>query len=346
MTPLRARLRTATLLSVFVVSASVAAAPAQAGDATTWYVSPSVTSAGIGSCGSPDFTSIQTAVDASGPNDTILVCPGFYDERVAIVGSGHDGLTIRSTQPWKATIRVAPDHPDGEELLGISGSRRVTIQHLRFLAVGNQVCELAVGPMIRVSEAVNVNIRANRMRSLGNNTLDFDCGYQEGIRLVDSTGRVQLNLIKDFLSEGIVSTEGPDAGTLRVLRNSIRYHHAAADDIITNGNGINLEFGGGMRSIVKGNRVVGLSTVGQGSEDTPQLRLGIYVDSPVARVRDNIVRRADYGLFVSSRTSAVVDGNASLGNKTYDCFGSNGAEADWTNNIGDSASPTGICVAP
>ena len=35
-------------------------------------------------CGDADFTSIQAAVDAANPGETILVCPGTYNEWVVI----------------------------------------------------------------------------------------------------------------------------------------------------------------------------------------------------------------------------------------------------------------------
>src|SRR5207245_7373758 len=39
-----------------------------------------------GDCPQATFTTIQAAVNASGPNDTIKVCPGTYTEQVQIVG--------------------------------------------------------------------------------------------------------------------------------------------------------------------------------------------------------------------------------------------------------------------
>src|SRR6266849_5714756 len=56
-------------------------------------------------CPSATFTTIQAAVDASGPNDTIKVCPGTYREQVRIVGHVHDGLKLESLQPWQAVIQ-------------------------------------------------------------------------------------------------------------------------------------------------------------------------------------------------------------------------------------------------
>ena len=43
-------------------------------------------------CPTAQFITVQAAVNASGPNDTVKVCPGTYPEQVRIDGPGHDGL--------------------------------------------------------------------------------------------------------------------------------------------------------------------------------------------------------------------------------------------------------------
>jgi len=55
-------------------------------------------------CPDADFSSIQAAVDAAAPGDTIEVCPGTYREQVTI---DKDNLTLVSEKHWKATI-LAP----------------------------------------------------------------------------------------------------------------------------------------------------------------------------------------------------------------------------------------------
>jgi hypothetical protein len=64
-----------------------------------------------------DFRTIQDAVDATGKNATIKVEPGKYKEGVRVVGSKHDGLTIKGTgkNPKKVILegKNAKD-PDGQ----------------------------------------------------------------------------------------------------------------------------------------------------------------------------------------------------------------------------------------
>src|SRR2546426_839125 len=58
-----------------------------------------------GDCPQATFTTIQAAVNASGPNDTIKVCPGTYTEQVQIIGHIHDGIRLESLTPLAATIK-------------------------------------------------------------------------------------------------------------------------------------------------------------------------------------------------------------------------------------------------
>ena len=78
---------------------------------------------------------VQKAVDASNQNDTILVCPGTYRGYV-VVGPDKDGLTIRGTDPWKATLMP----PLGE--MSTAGEKPV---------------------MVTVDEATDVTIRGLRI---------------------------------------------------------------------------------------------------------------------------------------------------------------------------------------
>ena len=71
------------MLGIFFVPTAQAAT-------TTLYVAPS--GSGGGSCSTPDYNTIQAAVTAASPGDTIVVCPGTYSEQVTI----DKGVTIRS----------------------------------------------------------------------------------------------------------------------------------------------------------------------------------------------------------------------------------------------------------
>ena len=83
-----------------------------------------------GDCPQATFVLIQDAVNASGPNDTIKVCPGTYTEQVQIVGHTHDGLRLESLTPLAAIIKwPAVDTPPTEHVLvHITDADRVSIR--------------------------------------------------------------------------------------------------------------------------------------------------------------------------------------------------------------------------
>jgi hypothetical protein len=58
-----------------------------------------------GDCPQATYPTIQSAVNASGPHDTVKVCPGTYPEQVRIAGHNHDGLKLESLTPLAATIK-------------------------------------------------------------------------------------------------------------------------------------------------------------------------------------------------------------------------------------------------
>src|SRR3989454_3271645 len=83
-----------------------------------------------GDCPQATFTTIQAAVNASGPNDTVKVCPGTYTEQVQITSHDHDGLRLESLQPLAATIKwPSIDTPLAEHVLvHVTDADRVSIR--------------------------------------------------------------------------------------------------------------------------------------------------------------------------------------------------------------------------
>src|SRR6185312_4804116 len=77
-------------------------------------------------CPNAPYTSIQAAVDAAGPNDTVKVCPGTYNEQIRI-GSGKDGLKLESTKKLEAIIKWPTVETFPLALVDINGSDRVRL---------------------------------------------------------------------------------------------------------------------------------------------------------------------------------------------------------------------------
>jgi hypothetical protein len=197
--------------------------------------------------------SIQKAVDDSADHDTILVCPGTYEEQVTVLG--RNDLTIRSVVPFKAVILTPQVLDSGAPyLVGIGLSRNDTLQGFTLVARTAAPCQV-LGAAILTAEATGVMIRGNRIRATGPKTLG-DCGFFEGIQVgfgvimpasasvtagvrhawsvaapavapaagpPPSRATVAFNSIRDFKGAGIVAS---DAGTRALIRrNSVRFWH-------------------------------------------------------------------------------------------------------------------------
>ena len=84
------------------------------------------------------FTSIQAAVDAAQPGDTIRICPGVYNEQVvitkanlALVGAGAGVTAVRPTVLTpKTTSVVAPGQPAQSPILLVDGVSGVSVAGL------------------------------------------------------------------------------------------------------------------------------------------------------------------------------------------------------------------------
>ena len=247
--------RLAIALLLGMLAADLVATPGTYAAAGTTRMVDTDGHASAGDCSGHGFArkSIQKAVDDSASNDTILVCPGTYEEQVTALGRNH--LTIRSKVPFKAVI-LAPQvlDPAAPYLVGIGLSHGDTFQGFTLVARTAAPCD-AVGAAILTAEATGVMIRGNRIRASGPQTLGA-CGFFEGIQVgfgiitptgasvtagvkhawskaapaavpagvaIPSRATVAFNAIRDYKGAGIAAT---DAGTRALIRrNSVRFWH-------------------------------------------------------------------------------------------------------------------------
>ncbi|MCY7418990.1 MAG: right-handed parallel beta-helix repeat-containing protein [Chloroflexi bacterium] len=180
-------------------------------------------------------TTIQSAIDAANPGDTVLVCPGTYTEQVVITVND---LTVRSTGKWTAVIKPRASLPD-DFLVGIGDAKGITFQGFKLVAPTTGDCiDVPVG--ILVIGTRDTIVRGNQIRAAGPNTLG-ECGFDIGIALgpdfvisgatsvtpsgfdVPTHAAVIFNSVQDFKAAGIVAS---GQGTIaNIQRNSIRYYH-------------------------------------------------------------------------------------------------------------------------
>ncbi len=140
------RLRLITVLGSAALLATLVAAPVAANGVTTRYVALTPVATGGGSCAQPDYNTIQDAVNAANPGDTIRICAGTYGggtwvgtENLSFVGDG------------AATTIL--DGGGGSRLFGVSASA-VSFTGLAF--INGSAGWVDDGGAIRAASAVTV----------------------------------------------------------------------------------------------------------------------------------------------------------------------------------------------
>jgi parallel beta helix pectate lyase-like protein len=117
----------------------------------------------LAQCPNAAYTSIQAAVNASGPGDQIRVCPGTYLEQVLISGPSHDGLTLFSQQPLQAIIKAPPLMTDPGDIVRVNDADDVTIRH--FTITGplpdHLFCSLFTRTGVRIDGNGSATLRDN-----------------------------------------------------------------------------------------------------------------------------------------------------------------------------------------
>ena len=140
------RARLSTLVSAFVVVASICGIASQSANAAPKLrIVPTA------------YPTIQSAVDAAQPGDTIAVHPGTYREQISI----DKDLAIIGSGPGSTTIRAPGTLVDGEDgrtsIVEIRGGASVAISRLTVSGPGSGTCANgALGSGIQVLDAAHL----------------------------------------------------------------------------------------------------------------------------------------------------------------------------------------------
>jgi hypothetical protein len=329
-----------TVGALLATIAPAAAAPAGTTPTTTWYVAPggpTPTQSG-GSCATPDFGSIQAAIDASGPGDTIVVCDGTYRQTAIIEGSAHDGLTLIGATPWGATL-VAPRAGTADGVISVDGADRVTIQHLRIVA--RETCDDLSFAGIEVEDARAMDIRANRVLTSPTAWAN-DCAFVMGISTNESSGTIRSNRIETWLDAGIGVGIGIDQSfTVRITGNSLRFAPPRRPSGVTP---FGIQAGTPSETasfLVAGNAVTVAPRI-KGTAADPSVVFGIIVGGQRGLIRDNRSTGSGIALLINGFEGFTARSNFARGLIT-DCFGD--PSQTWIGNDGRpwKSEPADIC---
>jgi len=171
-----------------------------------------------GDCPATAFTSIQAAVDASGPNDTIKVCPDTYAEQVQITGHNHDGLKLVSVQPLGAVIQwPAVDTPlTDHQLVDVKNADRVSIRGFTITGPFNSLgCSTDRHEGVLFENAFDGRLAYNHVTLIwDSNPALFGCQQGDAVAVgrrlsnappfgVSASARVENNWIDQYQKNGV-----------------------------------------------------------------------------------------------------------------------------------------------
>jgi len=252
-------------------------------------------------CPGSTYPTIQAAVTAASPGDTILVCPGTYTEQVTIP-AGKNNLTLRSKTPLGAIIKAPAVMVTPKAIVRVNGASNVKILAFKITGPGGFGCDsLEYG--VRVDNGGSALIRDNYITEIRDNPFS---GCQNGVAiqvgraLEGQVGSATIvdNRIDKYQKNGItISNTGSQAF---ISENSVK---GAGPTAVNAQNGIQVS--SGAQAIVEENEV-------SDNIYTPQTfsATGILLfEAGATRVEDNKATRNDENIYAFHTAGPVITGN-------------------------------------
>lgn len=287
---------------------SPSADPADSSPGTTYFVD---NTPAHGDCPATPYTTVQAGVDASGPGDTVKVCPGTYTEQVRIHGHTHDGLKLESVVPLQAVIKWPVVESFPLALVDFNNANQVTFRG--FTVTGPFTfpgCSPDRHEGLLVEDAFNEHIHHNHV-TLIQNSLSALYGCQEGDAIAigrrslgtnPGSAHVDHNQIDEYQKNGV---QAVDSGTVAgVDHNLITGSSKPAIRAIIASNGVVV--------FRQAAATVDHNLISQNQFAPGHFSSGIILDeapSGSSRIDHNRVLSNDYGIEVDSESNLEISHN-------------------------------------
>lgn len=337
-------------------------------------------------CGKPTaFITIQDAVDAANPGDTVKVCPGLYQEQVT-VGPGKNNVKLESVKSRQAAIRYpAGLLTDPKAVVAVRQATGVSIKGFTIEGPWQDTsdCTSTRHYGIKVDQGGSAKIESNRITQI-QDALSALRGCQDGIAIQvgraseTTTGSAEIvnNVIDKYQKNG-PTIDGPGSFG-KVQGNTI---DGGGDHNIIAKNGV--QVGRGASAKVEKNKIfnnyysgVGPPPAGDGDDSNDSTGVLVFQVNGGVTVHENTLYLNDLGFAIFDASGVLIDhnvtnsnvfdglradpgatgnrfeGNKSSSNGSHDCHdettggGTAGTANTWKDNQGVTQTPAGICKSP
>jgi parallel beta-helix repeat protein len=142
------------------------------------------------------YTTIQAAVNAANPGDTVSVAPGIYTEQVT-VPVAKNNLTIMSQQLWAAVIEAPATLTGAPDIVQISANA-VTLENFTISGPSN-----GIEAGVRIDSGGSATVRDNLITQIDGSI--FGAGQGIGVLITSGNGTIADNTITQYEKAGIVA---------------------------------------------------------------------------------------------------------------------------------------------
>jgi hypothetical protein len=173
-------------------------------------------------CPNADYPTIQSAVTAADPGDTIKVCRGVYQEQV-VIPAGKDGLTLFAEGFLQAVIKAPALMSDPGDIVRVAGAQNVTIRHFEITGPlpDHLFCSLFTRTGVRVDQGGSATLTDNYITEI-RSASPLLRGCQNGIAVLvgrnfeGTTGSAEIthNLIDRYQKGGVVVDNAGSSGNV------------------------------------------------------------------------------------------------------------------------------------